>query len=237
MLEFAINNETTEVGRPLPFLIKNHIYKGDTAMTNKPIPYPTKNGNSPEYRVWCAMKRRCNNLNVIGYENYGGRGISVCSRWSDSFEAFFEDMGPRPSKSHSIERLENDGDYEPSNCKWATREEQANNRRDSVKIESDGVVKTQTEWAQEFGMGNSTVKMRILRGMIPEEAIKTPGHIYRARPFNVYDKNTGSFVGQWRMKMDCARDLGIDDRHIGSVLNGNRISTNGYTMKYQEGTT
>ncbi|WP_417353520.1 hypothetical protein [Flavobacterium alkalisoli] len=83
---------------------------------------------SPEYKVWTEMKRRCHKETASGYERYGGRGISVCDRWKDSFSAFYEDMGPRPSVNHSIDRMDNDGNYEPSNCRWATNSEQMKNR-------------------------------------------------------------------------------------------------------------
>ncbi len=86
---------------------------------------------TPEYRAWSAMRMRCVNRNVETWVNYGGRGISVCARWMNSFIAFYEDMGPRPSSAHSLDRIDNDGDYEPSNCRWATSKQQMNNRRPS----------------------------------------------------------------------------------------------------------
>lgn len=81
-----------------------------------------------EHATWLDMRNRCRNLNYYNYAIYGGRGIKVCERW-DTFENFLADMGPRPSKDHSLDRIDNYGDYEPSNCKWSTRSEQSKNRR------------------------------------------------------------------------------------------------------------
>ena len=84
---------------------------------------------SPEYAIWCHMKSRCGNSNHKDYKYYGGRGIKVCKRWLDSFENFFADMELRPSPKHSIDRINNNGNYKPSNCRWVTMDIQARNRR------------------------------------------------------------------------------------------------------------
>ncbi len=84
---------------------------------------------SAEFKAWCGMRQRCSNPKDPGWKNYGGRDISVCTQWKDSFEQFFADVGRKPSPSHSLDRINNDGDYEPQNCRWATAAEQNRNTR------------------------------------------------------------------------------------------------------------
>lgn len=98
-----------------------------------------RRGNiSPEYHSWRGMIQRCENPKTRSYGDYGGRGISVCPEWRESFERFFADLGPRPSSSHTLDRIEGDNNYEPSNCRWATKTEQSRNVRRS-RLNSTGV--------------------------------------------------------------------------------------------------
>ena len=115
----------------------------------------------PEYNTWAGMLARCYNANEVAYVNYGGRGIAVCDRWRNSFEAFYEDMGPRPSPQHSIDRIDNDGNYEPANCQWATRTQQARNSRQNLLISFRGKTQCLAAWSQEIGILPGTLRSRL----------------------------------------------------------------------------
>jgi len=120
-----------------------------------------------EYAIWTGMKTRCFNSHAAAYPDYGGRGITVCERWL-SFDAFLVDIGPRPSLTHSIERRDNDGNYEPSNCYWATLSEQAMNKRSTVRVEFRGETVTVQELSERTGVSVTTLRGRIARGLSGE---------------------------------------------------------------------
>lgn len=119
----------------------------------------TIGGPSPTYSTWVDMINRCTNPKASDYESYGGRGIGICQRWRESFGCFLQDMGERP-ESHTIDRYpNNDGDYEPGNCRWATRRQQGHNRRTSRQvIRSDGAVyKSMAEAAEAVGGSHKSI--------------------------------------------------------------------------------
>jgi len=109
---------------------------------------------SKEYISWQKMKERCFNPVNIKYANYGGRGITVCEQWKNSFENFFRDMGPRPS-NYTLDRIHTEGDYEPGNCRWASSREQNRNRRDNVWVEHNGKKIIQQELLNKLGIKTS----------------------------------------------------------------------------------
>lgn len=126
----------------------------------------------PLYSTWAGMKARCNNASFHAYKYYGGRGISVCARWSDSFPAFLQDMGERPSPGYTLERKDTNGDYEPANCVWATKNEQANNKRNNRHIEIGGETKTLAQWAAHAGVTESGIRARLRRGVRGSELLQ-----------------------------------------------------------------
>lgn len=130
--------------------------------------------NTAEYRIWAIMKDRCGNPKSPQYQRYGGRGIYVCDRWKQSFGNFIEDMGPRPSSNHSIDRIDNDGPYSPDNCRWATRIEQQNNRSTTMRLTYNNETHTTTEWAKLVGISSDCIRSRINAGWPVERALAEP---------------------------------------------------------------
>lgn len=128
---------------------------------------------TPEYRTWNTMIQRCHNPNNPKYPDYAGRGISVCDEWrgQDGFLRFLEHVGHRPSREHSIDRIDNDKGYGPGNVRWATRVEQANNTRKNVKIVHNDREGTVQFWSNQTGIPKPTLYNRISRGLSSEEIL------------------------------------------------------------------
>ena len=124
------------------------------------------------YQAWLSMRKRTTNQNLKSWKNYGGRGIDVCERWK-TFENFYADMGD-PLPGQSIDRIDNDGNYEPSNCRWATPIQQARNRRSSVMIEYNGIIDCAPGWAERTGISLNAIRMRIRSNWPIENILTTP---------------------------------------------------------------
>lgn len=127
-----------------------------------------------EYHTWTHIKDRCHNTKCKAYYKYGAKGVKVCDRWLNSFSNFFEDMGYAPSPKHSIERNDVTGNYSPENCRWATPEEQANNKRNTILIEYRGEKKPLRYWSRELGFQYDLVRGRMWSGQSFEHAISYP---------------------------------------------------------------
>jgi hypothetical protein len=143
---------------------------------------------TPEYKSWQSMRLRCKSESSSNYESYGGRGIRICERWLESFENFYEDMGPRPSIAHSLDRIDVNGDYTPENCRWATRTEQNRNTRANVLVEYMGRSMCIAELANATGVPYNTMYSRIKNGWSVERAVDPAGVQSAA---HVVDRNDG----------------------------------------------
>jgi hypothetical protein len=130
-------------------------------------------GRTAEYGIWKGMRQRCTNPTVRDYHRYGGRGIEVCERW-ESFTAFLADVGPRPGPGYSLDRIDNDGDYEPGNVRWATAKEQQRNTDRVRRFTYQGETLTLPEWAERVGMPAALIGRRVWSGWSVEAALTTP---------------------------------------------------------------
>jgi hypothetical protein len=170
--------------------------------------------DTPEYKTWSGIIKRCEQTSHASYDRYGGRGIKMCPEWRNSFMKFFEDMGPKPGPEYSIDRINNDGDYEPSNCRWATKEEQDYNRSTTidVTIPSTGNVLNSKQASEHLNMNQNTLYTRLFRG----KDIEHPVVPHRA--FRMYK-------GEMKTLDELSAISGIDKKLIKS-----RIS-NGMTVE------
>ena len=130
---------------------------------------------SRTYQIWQGMKARTTNPNNGHYHAYGGRGIEVCDEWLNSFETFLTDMGEAP-EGLSIDRIDNDGHYEPSNCRWATPQQQSRNNSRNVWLEANGVRKCLSDWADDLGCTSYAIQKRLERGWDEADAVTIPPH-------------------------------------------------------------
>lgn len=130
----------------------------------------SKRTKTTEYSIWANIVQRCYNPKANHYEDYGGRGITMCDRWRTSFQHFYQDMGPRP-EGMTVERENNNGNYEPGNCKWATMEEQHINTRVTIRITLNNETKLIKEWAEITGLSAVVIRDRFKRGHSPERIL------------------------------------------------------------------
>jgi len=135
--------------------------------------------SSREYGIWTGIKSRCLNPKVKSFKHYGERGISICDRWLNSFDAFLKDMGRSPTDKHSIDRIDNDGNYEPNNCRWATYSEQARNKRNFSKsvgvilVSINGETKSVPDWCKHYKCTLPSAYLRLRQGLKGEAIFKT----------------------------------------------------------------
>lgn len=135
--------------------------------------------NTRLYKIWRGMVRRTTEPNYPDYPHYGGRGITVCAEWRESFEAFARDMGPSYRDDLTLDRIDNNGNYEPSNCRWATSTEQARNKRSNRLLTFNGKTMPISAWAEHLAISDTAIRSRLHHGWPVERALTTPVQIRR----------------------------------------------------------
>lgn len=171
----------------------------------------TKHGrrHSTEYNTWAGMKMRCLNPNNPKYPRYGGRGITICAEWVADFGAFFNDMGPRPSPAHTLDRIDNDGNYEPSNCRWALPKAQSNNRSTTRQFTYKDCTGTLYDIAAYTGVPRRLLRFRLDLGWDLTRAVEQPAHA---------DEHHVTFNGKTQSLAAWGRETGLGGACISERL-------------------
>lgn len=208
------------------------LYRNNTLESKVLIDGRSKNDI---YGTYISMNARCYSEKSIGYKYYGGRGITVCERWLESFDNFEKDMGERPSKLHSLDRIDNNKGYSKENCRWATKKEQARNTSKNVFITFQGETKCISEWAEEINIPKATILSRFKLGMIPEECFTKP----RTRKYRLDDidfMNGEDLCRYIEKKYSIKRSTAIKRLYMGSDEYGCTLIRKEYTeYKKQKG--
>jgi hypothetical protein len=196
--------------------------------------FPIRHGSAragkktPEFKIWCGMRNRCQNPNEPAYRYYGGRGIRVHPEWDRDFAAFLRDVGPRPSPAHSLDRIDGDGHYEPGNVRWATPAQQANNKRNNRRLTFDGESLTVGEWARRMGAPVDRIWSRLRQGWSVERILKEPPHAQSARPPPALkvgqqvgrltllkrEAGAGAVKARWQVRCDCGVAKVVAERRL-----------------------
>ena len=181
---------------------------------------------SPTFRVWCEMRRRCSDPKRNNYARYGGRGISVCPAWLGVgwFLNFLADMGERPP-GHSLDRVDNDGDYTPDNCRWATLEQQGRNKRNSTALTFAGETHTLVAWAEKTGIPPYTLRNRLRRGDSPARILDPQPHhgqgeahpLAKLKPKDVLEIRARYARGDV-LQRELAEVFGVTRRTVGDIV-------------------
>ena len=184
-----------------------------------------------------CMVQRCMNPKNKGYHNYGGRGIKVCDEWLNDSKAFVEwSLANGYEQGLSIDRIDNDGDYSPENCRWATRKQQSNNTRKNLLLTFNGETHTCAEWADIFGVDRNRFHHRLKQGWDLERILNEPAKEFFRRnkkPINQYAPD-GTFIRRWDSAKDVEKELGWSRNCIRACCNGHQMTCMGYVWKDAE---
>lgn len=168
-----------------------------------------KQTHKTEWYAWRNMKARCYNKNLPNYHRYGGRGIKVCDEWlgSGGFENFISSMGLKPNPNLSLDRVDNNGDYEPGNCRWTDVKTQSNNQEKNIVLEYEGKSLTLSQWAEELGMSYDHIRARYRYGWDVSSIIETPKNKYHGERKNTTKNRLYTHNGKTMNLAQWAREL------------------------------